>query len=363
MTILLSGLSTAQPTLQVTQSHALELALDLAPDDPTIKRILPILYRKSGVKVRSFSQGAPGSAAAFYPKPLNAQDQGPTTSQRMRRYALEALPLAADAARQALDSSAIPASQITHLVVCSCTGLYSPGLDIQLIATLGLPPTTARTIVGFMGCHGAFNALALARNIALAQPSARVLVVAVELCSLHLQYHADLQQSVANALFGDGAAATVVMARPSVTPPDTSWVIKANGNCLFPDSQSAMTWIIADHGYQMTLSPQVPDLIQAHLGPWIDKWLASHSLSRSAIASWAIHPGGPKIVEAVEQALTLPPTAGDTSRQVLETSGNMSSATIMFILQRLAQSHAPGPCVAIGFGPGLVAEAMLLTKP
>jgi predicted naringenin-chalcone synthase len=358
MSVLITGLSTAQPALKITQPQALAMALEQSPGDPAMQRLLPILYRRSGITTRHFTPGT----ADFYPKPKDAADRGPTTQHRMSRYAVEALPLALHAAQQALAVADVKPAEITHIVVCSCTGLYSPGIDIQLIDALKLPPTTARTMIGFMGCHASFNAMALAGNIVRANPSARVLTVAVELCSLHFQYHADTQQAVANALFADGAAASVVQFSDTAHPTD-SWSLLAAANCLFPDSQDAMTWIIGDHGYQMTLSPRVPDLIQAHLPPFIDSWLASHSLTRADIAHWAIHPGGPRIVESVESALSLPPGTGDISRQVLATCGNMSSATILFILQHLRRSSSRssnGPCVAIGFGPGLVAEVLLL---
>ncbi len=359
MTIHLTGLSTALPPLQITQDQALVMALDQSPGNAVLQRLLPILYRRSGIKTRHFSSDAHGSAASFYSVPQDTSDRGPTTRDRMARYAAEALPLASQAARDALTASQLSPQNITHIVVCSCTGLYSPGVDIQLIQTLGLPPTTARTMIGFMGCHASFNALTLANNIARANPSARILTVAIELCSLHFQYHADPQQAVANALFADGAAATVVQ-QSDAPPTDSAWSIQTAANCLFPDSQDAMTWIIGDHGYQMTLSPRVPDLIQAHLPPFIDAWLASYSLTRQDIKNWAIHPGGPRIVESVESALALPPGSGDISRQVLASCGNMSSSTILFILQRMQQKRLPGPCVAVGFGPGLVAEVLLL---
>jgi predicted naringenin-chalcone synthase len=190
-----------------------------------------------------------------------------------------------------------------------------------------------------------------------ADPAARVLACCVELCSLHFQYGWHEQQMVANALFADGAAAAVGV--PAAAAPANAWQLAATGSRLFPDSADAMTWNIGDHGFAMTLSPRVPDLIATHLRPWLEGWLVQHDLGVDQVASWAIHPGGPRILSAVEKALGLPREATAVSRKVLAACGNMSSPTVLFILDRLRDRRAPRPCVALGFGPGLVAEAML----
>jgi predicted naringenin-chalcone synthase len=138
-----------------------------------------------------------------------------------------------------------------------------------------------------------------------------------------------------------------------------NWQVAASGSCLFPDSEYAMTWNIGDHGFEMTLSTRVPDLIAKHLRPWLEEWLRKNGLSHDQVASWAIHPGGPRILRAVEEALDLDRTITAVSSEVLADCGNMSSPTVLFILDRLRKSSAPRPCVAIGFGPGLAAEAAL----
>ena len=296
---------------------------------------------------------------SFFPSAGEESDRGPTTQQRMERYAREAAPLALAAARQALAEAGVPASRITHLITVSCTGFAAPGVDIALIKTLHLPFTVGRTHVGFMGCHGALNGLRVALSVVNADPTARVLLCAVELCSLHFQYGWDPQKAVANALFGDGAAA-LVAASAERTSQD-AWRMVTSGACLFPDSEDAMTWRIGDHGFEMTLSPRVPSLIAEHVGPWLGSWLTGQSLTVPQIRSWAIHPGGPRILSAVADCLHLPDSAIAASNEVLAEHGNMSSPTTLFILDRLRRDGAPRPCVALGFGPGLAIEAALFT--
>jgi predicted naringenin-chalcone synthase len=275
----------------------------------------------------------------------------------MAHYEAEALPLAERAARAALDASGVRAGDITHLVTVSCTGFAAPGFDIGLMKRLGLPATAERTHVGFMGCHGGLNGLRAAAAYTGSDPSARVLLCCVELCSLHFHYVWDPKRLVANALFADGASALVGV--PETAAPAGAWVRRASGSCLFPDSESAMTWNIGDHGFDMTLSSRVPNLLRAGLRPWLEGWLARHGLRVEDVATWAVHPGGPRVLTDIEAALGLPEGTTAVSREVLSECGNMSSATVLFVLQRLLRRGAPAPCVALGFGPGLVAESAL----
>ena len=188
-------------------------------------------------------------------------------------------------------------------------------------------------------------------------PRSRLLLCAVELCSLHYHSGADRRKLIGNALFADGAAA--VIAAPGEGGAARPWSLRATGSCLFPGCQEAMTWVIGDHGFEMALASQVPDLIRSHLRPWLSVWLGGWGQSLDSVRSWAVHPGGPRILSAVEEALDLPAGATKASRDVLATCGNMSSPTILFIVDRLRREQAPLPCLALGFGPGLVAEAAL----
>jgi predicted naringenin-chalcone synthase len=371
MNFAILGLGTALPPNCIPQAVAAEAAKRVCCQTEDQAALLPVLYRQTEIATRHmvFQQhvvqdvargNVPyrtgGRDSVFLPAD-ERDDHGPTTRQRMERYAKEAPPLAARAAGAALAQSGLAPGEITHLVTVSCTGFGAPGVDVALIRQLGLPATTERVHVGFMGCHGAINGLRAARGLTAADPSARVLLCAVELCSLHFHYGWDPKKVVANALFADGAAA--VVGAPADAAPADAWRLAATGSCLVPDSEYAMTWNIGDHGFAMTLSTRVPGLIGTHLRPWLEGWLARHGLRLGDVASWAVHPGGPRILSAVERPLGLDESATAVSREVLSACGNMSSPTVLFILDRLRVRQAPRPCVALGFGPGLVAEVAL----
>ncbi len=344
----------------VSQPRAAELAATLCAEDARQTQWLTHLFDRTGVEQRgSVLAGNGGDASEglrdFYP-PASTGGRGPTTAQRMQRYALKAPPLALEASRQALADAELGAPQITDLITVSCTGFFAPGLDATLIRGLGLRPAVRRLHIGFMGCHAAFNALAAASDLVTARPGAHVLVVCVELCTLHFSYGWQPQRLVANSLFADGAAAAVVGAGE----PESRLSILSNGSLLLPESQEAMTWCIGDHGFEMTLSPEVPRLIREHTRPWLEGWLSQHGRLIDDIPLWAIHPGGPKVLWSVCQSLGVPAEAAAISRHVLAHHGNLSSATILVILEQMRRTSQSGACVALGFGPGLMAESLLL---
>jgi alpha-pyrone synthase len=365
MTLAIRGLGTAVPDSRLTQEEALGLAKVLCCRTSEQMTWVPLMYTQTGIDARHLTlpraliddvlNGTRHSGSVFLPSD-SPEDQGPTTAQRMAIYDEDAGPLALRAARQALLQSREAPERVTHLVTVSCTGFIAPGIDLALIRGLGLPPTVQRTHVGFMGCHGALNGLRVASAFLGADPNAVVLLCAVELCSLHYHYGWDPQRIVANALFADGAAAVI-----GTHPGDDSraWRMSASGSCILPDSADAMAWTIGDHGFEMRLSKGVPQLIARNIGPWMSSWLAQNDLRLQDVASWAIHPGGPRILEAVEEGLGISRDSTLDARAVFAEHGNMSSPTVLFILDRLRKQSAPRPCVALGFGPGLAAEAAL----
>jgi predicted naringenin-chalcone synthase len=369
MSFAILGMGTAVPPLAMTQADACRVARALCCRTPEQETWLPLVYEHSGVQsrhstfgpdlVQDVLQGTRLSRSVFLPTGQDG-DRGPTTAQRMRHYNAHAAPLAIQACRNALGQAGLGPETISHLVTVSCTGFRAPGVDIALIKELGLAAGTQRTHLGFMGCHGALNALRVAAAFTAADPAARVLVCATELCSLHYYYGWDPQKIVANSLFADGSAAAV--GAPAAAAPAGAWRVAAVGSCLFPECEKAMTWTVGDHGFEMTLSKQVPGLIAAHLRPWLEGWLAGQGVALGSVGSWAVHPGGPRILDAVEEALGLNRTATAAAREVLAGHGNMSSPTLLFILDRLRNRGAPRPCVALGFGPGLVAEAVLFRE-
>lgn len=363
MALFVKGIGTASPQYSISQSDAAEAWVSLVGVEGKRARTVQALYRRSGVKKRHSALfetlGEASIPTQTFFKPVQSgNDLGPTTLARMERFEREAPGLAASAAVKALEESALEANEITQLVTVSCTGFFAPGLDARLIDILGLRRTVERTHVGFMGCHGSLNGLRVALSFADSNPEARVLVSSVELCTLHMSYEWDPDTLVANSLFGDGAAALVGTGGDDPCDSD-QWRLTASGTCRLPDSDDAMSWRIGNHGFRMTLSPSVPDIIHAHLQDWLSQWLGDHGLTLHEVETWAVHPGGPRILTSVGEALDLGPEENVVSKEVLSSFGNMSSATILFILQRLRDQGAPRPCVALAFGPGLVAEAAL----
>lgn len=359
MTFTLQGLGIAIPERSMPQELTAEHSVEMWGNTHGRAGVVRALYRRSGVKLRhsvliDSDDELNVIHQSFYRPSRDALDRGPTTAQRMQRYEQEAIRLGTRSCMAALENAGIDPSEITHLVTVSCSGFSAPGVDIGLIETLNLRPEVSRTNVGFMGCHGAFNGWRVVKAYAESDPQACVLLCCIEICSLHQQYSNDAQQIVANALFSDGAAAIVGRASES-----GSWQLKSQRSLVLKDTLDQMSWRIGDHGFEMTLSPQVPDTIGAQLRPWVEDWLRPFGLSVDQVPTWAVHPGGPRVLTACTAALQINDSHVDTSREILAQNGNMSSPTILFILDLLRKRQAPSPCVALAFGPGLTIEAAL----
>lgn len=358
--IALRGFGTAVPAYSISQKQSAETARCFVHGAQRESNVLPKLYRMTKVQQRGsvLLEPRPESSVgqSFYPDARDDEDAGPTTAARMARYADEASKLAVDAATVAMRSAGCEADEVTHLVVATCTGFQAPGIDIDLIEQLGLSVDTQRIVVGFMGCHAAINALRAARGIVAAEPDAVVLVVCVELCSLHYQYGWDPDRIVSNAIFADGAAATIVA---GAEPQRPGIEVTATGSTLVPGTRDAMSWRVGDHGFKMTLSSEVPAIIERDLPEVLQRWLAKQGCSLSDIAEWVVHPGGPRVLAAVESCLELDDDDLALSYGVLAQHGNMSSATMLFIMKELWQQQRFGPWLAIGFGPGLEIEYAL----
>lgn len=301
-----------------------------------------------------FARMAERSGIAHRYSPLTGQEgfyvpgAFPSTAQRMARYAAESLPLAQAAladlgARLGRDWR----QGVTHLIAVSCTGFEAPGLDQRLIAACGLDPRIERTVVGFMGCNAAFHALKLARHVVRSEPDARVLVLNLELCTLHFQETRSLEQALCFMLFADGCSAALVSAEA------TGLELERFAQETLDEGADLITWRIGDDGFDMRLSGQVPGVILRALPGHVA------ALDAPDAALWAIHPGGRSILDAVQLALEVPEAAMAPSRAVLHDCGNMSSATVMFVLARIMAAGAAGKSgVALGFGPGLGVESL-----
>lgn len=279
----------------------------------------------------------------------------PTSKGRMKQFQKHALPLSLQAAKPLFDENIRP-EQITHVITVSCTGLYAPGLDIELVQHLGIPTHTQRTAVQFMGCYAAFNALKLAYHICNSDKNAVVLIVATELCSLHFQNRTEADFMLANALFGDGSAAVLLTGSKITEKPVLK--IKQFYADIYPEGKKDMAWYIGDTGFEMVLSQYIPALVEKGLPVLIEKLLTQ--FKDTHIDHYATHPGGKKILQAVENALQIPSDAHKISYEILAKYGNMSSATVLFVLQSVLKKVKQGEHVlSIAFGPGLTLESML----
>ncbi|HKX64951.1 MAG TPA: type III polyketide synthase [Rhizomicrobium sp.] len=345
----INRIATAAPPHDVHETF-LRFGQLMLRDDKRKLALFDRMAERSGIAHRySFLEPDPNGAVVdtegFY-----RRGAFPDTAARMKKFEACAPGLAAQAAEKLLAGE--DRSRITHVIVTSCTGLSAPGIDLELIERCGLPSTAERTMVGFMGCYAAVNALKLARHIVRSEPSARVLAVNLELCSLHLHETDDLEEILSFLLFADGCAAALVSADP------VGVEMKSFRAALVPDTKALIRWNIRQQGFDMVLSGAVPGAIRGALTNARDDILGG----ANDIELWAVHPGGRTVLDAVEQAFGLPPTALQASRGVLHDYGNMSSGTVMFVLDRImreaAQNAGRNGC-AMSFGPGLVAETMM----
>jgi predicted naringenin-chalcone synthase len=347
----LNRVSTAVPPNDVHDAFV-GLAGDLLKDS----RGLPLFQRlakRSQIEHRwSVLALAPDGSASLDTTGLYARGAFASTAARMRIFER----FAPDLAQRAVEGLGLGDEdrQITHVIVTSCTGLSAPGLDLELVQRCGLNPSVERTVIGFMGCYAAINALKLARHVVRSDPTSRVLILSLELCTLHLQETDNLEEVLSFLVFGDGCAAALVSADPQGLSLDRFHA------ALAPEAADQITWAIGDHGFNMVLSGQVPASVGAALRGHRQAILGD--ADQGDINLWAIHPGGRSVLDAVETALDLPPEAMAASREVLRRYGNMSSATILFVLKDVMAQAATGQRgIAMAFGPGLTAETLSFT--
>ncbi|HZQ44363.1 MAG TPA: type III polyketide synthase [Acidobacteriaceae bacterium] len=326
--------------------------------DPRMRTLFNRMASRSGIQHRysilSPHQDAPEDATSeFWINAHRFYTRGsfPNTSNRMEIFEHFA-PVLMRRAVDRLELTPAERRSITHVVVTTCTGLYAPGLDFDVVDHLGLCSSVERTMIGFMGCYAAINGLKTARHIVRSEPHARVLMVNLELCSLHLQESHDLEQVLSFLLFADGCAASVLSAEPIGLALDSFRAV------MIPETRELITWKIRGLGFDMFLSGQVPSAIAKGLESCAGDVIGP--FTTDDVTLWGVHPGGRTILDAVERGMMLPPEALTASRSVLERFGNMSSATVMFVLDELMQTAQTGErgC-AMSFGPGLTAETML----
>ncbi|HEV7897644.1 MAG TPA: 3-oxoacyl-[acyl-carrier-protein] synthase III C-terminal domain-containing protein [Planosporangium sp.] len=284
-----------------------------------------------------------------------------STKARMERYLVEALPLGKEAVAGALDAASLDPAEVGLFAVCSCTGYATPGLDILLARDLGMSTRTQRLFIGHMGCYAALPGLGVVTDF-VASRDQPALLLCLELTTLHLQPPTrDPQQVVAHALFSDAAAAVAV--RPSRTSrPGGGYAVREVAAVTDTAVADHMTWDVTDLGFRMGLSPRVPDVLAEHVGPLVSELLDRQGLALSDIDGWAVHPGGPRILDVVRDRLGLSEERMSSSRDTLAAHGNCSSPTVLLIVDALWRAPTPPRnVVALAFGPGLTLYAALLS--
>jgi len=350
------AIGTAVPRTSIDQSAVRDLFRTQPGASRLAQRIVGAAFDGSAVDTRhtvlpELDPAAPSGAF----RDDHGQVVSPSTGARNDAYRVLAPPLFVASADDALTRSGVAADDVTHLVTVSCTGFTQPGPDLAIVEQLGLRRDVFRQHVGFMGCCAAFPALRIAAAFAEADPGAVVLVVCAELCTLHVRTSDDPDQIVSNSVFGDGAAAAVV------TADGPGLRIDAFATTVVPEGASEMAWNIGDEGFEMVLSTAVPKLIGEHVGRSVAPLL--EGAPADDVAVWAVHPGGRAILDRTEEALALPASALAASRTVLREHGNMSSATVLFVLAEALRTGVRDgePVIALAFGPGLTVEAARLT--
>ncbi len=363
---LIVAIGTAVPPHKHSQVQLAQYMGELYKIDEEENRKLKLLYAKSAIDTRysvleEFSNtdnNHPFFANARFPK-LN-----PSIDLRLEKYFQYALPLSVAAIKNTFTKD-IAVSEVTHLITVSCTGMSAPGLDIELVNMLGLPNSTKRSSVNFMGCYAAIQALQQADYICRADVGAKVLVVCVELCTLHFQNENTMDNWVANSLFADGAAAVLVVSDEHVNSKKISgFKLEKFYTQIVADGHKDMAWQISAQGFLMTLSAYIPQLIAQNLTMFLTNILAGFNMEQQKISNWAIHPGGRKILDAVLAALALEPKDLQASYETLKNYGNMSSPTVLFVLNQILRKQNKFTngqhTFALAFGPGLVMESVLL---
>jgi predicted naringenin-chalcone synthase len=359
----ITSIGTAVPPNRFSQATIADFMIQAMQLEPAESRKLKTIFRSSGIVYRHSVLDDYGKKDKFlFYANTPDLEPFPSTAQRLHQYQQNALPLTIQAIQNCFQQSEHASiNNATHLIVVSCTGMYAPGLDIELIKELKLPGNIQRTCITFMGCYAAINAIKIADAICKSDSQAKVLVVCIEMCSIHFQKEPTLDNMLANALFADGAAALLVEPRPQ---PGINLETQVFHNGLSSNGEEHMAWSIGNLGFEMKLSSYVPDIIQSGIGTLTKTLLDKLDLTLSAINYFAIHPGGKKILQAIEQELGLTVEQNKPAYSVLQQFGNMSSPTVLFVMksivQQLRENDHNKLILSFAFGPGLTMESMLL---
>lgn len=361
MSVYLHHIETTTPKHVYRQEELRERMKEIVQGSERDRRVIHHIYSRSGIDTRhsvvdDFRKD--GSHTLYF----NGQGARPGTGSRNELYIREGRKLFVETAGKLIRNSDFNASDITHLITVSCTGFYAPGPDYDIIRAHVLSNTVERYHLGFMGCYAAIPALKMAAQICKSDPDANVMVVSVELCTLHFQANPKMDDLLSASVFADGGAGAIISSRESAPG---SYRIDGFASAITEKGADDMAWSIGDNGFNMVLSNYIPELLGEGLNDFLDPVLTQYGLSPADIALWAVHPGGRAILDKVEKVLDLPDDTLQAARDVLSSYGNMSSATVLFVLKELMKSDPADSderTLAMAFGPGLTLESALLTR-
>lgn len=357
---MLIDIATALPPFKVSQSKAAEELKKRMAERPAVARMIDMAAAHSGIDFRYVvvPDAEDNPQKRFYAKDV----PHPGTRQRMQEYEKWSKELTAKAVGDLFEKTGFKPADIGRLITISCTGFFAPGLDYHLMKTFGMPACIQRTNIGFMGCAASiigFTSVLEAMNSQKGTPAPNTLMVSVELCSLHLQTEASRDNILSNIIFADGCAA-VLFSDLSSLPRNPRLELLATRSVLFDDSDKLMGWKIGDYGFEMLLSSELPNIILKEAAPALLRIIDGMDLSKSSIKHWALHPGGRAILDAMQTGLGLTDSEMTPSRTVLKNYGNMSSASILFVMKELLENSEIKKgdiLLAAAFGPGLTMEA------
>jgi len=358
------SIGTAVPAYGHRQDDILYFMQKVYAMNEADRRKLKFLYHHSGIQTRYSvipDYCRPAGEWKFYPNTENLEPF-PSLELRMAWYHKYAAALSVDAIRECLDGH-LASRAVTHLITVSCTGMSAPGLDLQVMELMDLPRNIYRSSVNFMGCYAAIHALKMADAICKTEQDARVLIVCTELCTLHFQKEPTADNIASGLLFSDGASAALITHDSNASE---GWHIDSFYSEIVAKGKKDMAWELSGNGFLMTLSSYIPDLIEEDFEALTARALQHGGKTKDGITHWCIHPGGKRILEVIEKTLQLPPDALKYSYDVLSSFGNMSSATILFVLKDIMRNYSTGvqdnaELFGAAFGPGLTMETFLLS--
>ncbi|MDP4147877.1 MAG: type III polyketide synthase [Bacteroidota bacterium] len=358
------SIGTATPAYMHSQDEILQFMQRIYSLNTEGRRKLRYLYHQSSIKTRYSvvsDYTRPAAEWEFYPATENLEPF-PSLEERMRWYDRHAAPLSVKAILSCLDGKADP-KEITHLITVSCTGMSAPGLDLQIVDLMDLSPGIFRTSVNFMGCYAAIHALKLANSICRSEPGARVLIVCTELCTLHFQREPTEENMTSSLLFGDGSAAALIIA-DAEDHPEKGLRLESFYSEVIAKGKKDMAWTLSSTGFRMTLSNYIPDLIGEDLALLVNRALKKNGMRLEDITHWCVHPGGKRVLEAISKSLHFTNGHLDDSYSILKEYGNMSSPTLLFVLQRILYRldfRRANALLGVAFGPGLTMETFIAT--